>query len=62
MPKDKYEEPTNAEREEIKLHLYLEFDETHKKEIKSLDALEYEHLRNEYLEQNFHNELYKKTK
>lgn len=62
MAKNKYEEPTNAKREEIKSHLYLEYDETHKTEIKSLDALEYERLRNEYIELNFHEELYKKTK
>lgn len=62
MTKNKYQEPTNAEREEIKLRLYLEFDRTHKTEIKSLNALEYEYLRNEYIEQNFHKELYKKQK
>ncbi len=62
MPKDKYEEPTNAKREEIKSRLYLEFDAKHQKESKSLNDLEYERLRNEYVELNFHKELYKKTK
>ncbi len=60
MTKNKYQEPTNTEREEIKSRIYLEFDGTHKTEIKSLDALEYERLRNEYVELNFKKELYKK--
>ncbi len=61
MSKDnKYQEPTNAEREEIKSRLYLEFDKKHQKESKSLNALEYERIRDIYIEQNFHRELYKK--
>lgn len=60
MAKDKYEEPTNAEREEIKSRLYLEFDKIHKNDNKKLDDIEYERIRDIYIEQNFHRELYKK--
>ena len=62
MTKDKYEEPTIQEREIIKINLYEEFEKQFSKEYKQLNPEELEHKRNEYVETNFHEALYKNKK